>query len=81
MRLHVAVLVVLLSGCASARPTPAQERVYGQAAECTRVTGYSMNVTYVSPDGRQIRLGEGVNAGAYAQWKQCMRDRYRWAGD
>lgn len=74
------VLSFVSLGCAAVTPTPEQERVYRQADECTKATGYPMNVTYVSPDGRRIRIGEGANAGAHAAWKACMTQRfgYRW---
>ena len=74
------VLAVLLAGCASVQPNPAQERAYTAAAECNRITGYSYNV-FVNPDGR-LRVGEGRLDGL-SVWKTCMRERfgYRWAGD
>lgn len=68
---------VVLAGCATMKPTAAQERVYQQVEDCSKATSFTVNVVHVSPDGKSLRLGEGRMDGL-EPWKQCMVKRYGW---
>jgi hypothetical protein len=76
----VGITLIGATGCAAMQPTPAQERGYTHAEECTRVTGHTINV-FVDPQGR-LRTGE-ARLDSLVAWKACMRDRfgYRWQGE
>lgn len=69
------LVTIALAGCASMQPTPAQQRVYQQVEECSTATGHPVNIAWVSPDGRQVRFGEG-RADGLSKWQQRMTGRY-----